>query len=315
MIMNTIQAPRSVVMVRPHAFVPNHETAQDNAFQKGSTLSVSEIASLARDEHDAAVATLRNAGVTVHVFEDDGSRDTPDSVFPNNWFSTHPGGQVAVYPMYPVSRRRERRSDVLALLKQEYRVETVFDYSGLEADGLFLEGTGAMVLDHIGRIAFVARSNRADPITLERFCSHNAYEPIVFDAVDANGKPVYHTNVLMCVGTGFALVGLSMISSPERRRTVVSRLEQSGRQVIDLTAEQIACFAGNAIELSGVNRRVLCLSETALACLTAQQQEIISKSADLLPISVPTIELAGGSARCMIAGIHLNKRNYEGEIQ
>lgn len=313
MILNTIQAPRSVVMVRPHAFAPNGETAKDNAFQRGSELPAKQVALQARDEHDAAVAKLRAAGVRVHVFDDDGRRNTPDSVFPNNWFSTHPGGQVAVYPMYPVNRRRERRSDVLALLKQDYRVETVFDYSGLEQDGLFLEGTGAMVLDHIGRIAYVARSNRADPITLERFCSHNAYEPIVFDAVDGTGQPIYHTNVLMCVGTEFALVGLSMISSPERRRTVIARLEQTGRQVIDLTPDQIGKFAGNAIELTGETRRILCLSQTALSCLTDQQRDIIAGSADLLPISVPTIELAGGSARCMIAGIHLNKRINEGE--
>ena len=274
-------------------------------------MSAAAIANAAREEHEAAVALLRDAGVCVHVFDDDGSRDTPDSVFPNNWFSTHPGGQVAVYPMYPVSRRRERRSDVIAMLKSKYRVETVFDYSGLEEDGFYLEGTGAMVLDHIGRIAYVARSNRADPITLERFCSHNAYEPIVFDAVDASGKPVYHTNVLMCIGTDFALIGLSMITSEDRRRTVVSRLEQTGRTVIDLTADQIGKFAGNAIELTG-DGRVLCLSKTAQDSLTESQKIIIEHSAKLVPISVPTIELAGGSARCMIAGIHLNKRSTEG---
>ena len=311
MALNTIQAPQSVVMIRPHAFEPNAETAKDNAFQGQSELSAAAIANAAREEHEAAVALLRDAGVCVHVFDDDGSRDTPDSVFPNNWFSTHPGGQVAVYPMYPVSRRRERRSDVIAMLKSKYRVETVFDYSGLEEDGFYLEGTGAMVLDHIGRIAYVARSNRADPITLERFCSHNAYEPIVFDAVDASGKPVYHTNVLMCIGTDFALIGLSMITSEDRRRTVVSRLEQTGRTVIDLTADQIGKFAGNAIELTG-DGRVLCLSKTAQDSLTESQKIIIEHSAKLVPISVPTIELAGGSARCMIAGIHLNKRSTEG---
>lgn len=311
MVLNTIQAPRSVVMVRPHAFSSNVETAQDNAFQKQSGLPAKDVAELARDEHDAAVATLRQAGVIVHVFDDDGRRDTPDSVFPNNWFSTHPGGQVAIYPMYPVSRRRERRSDVLNMLKSEYRVETVFDYSGLEEDGFFLEGTGAMVLDHIGRIAFVARSNRADPITLERFCSHNAYEPIVFDAVDGTGRPVYHTNVLMCVGTEFALVGLSMIKGQERRNTVVDRLEQSGRIVIELNVDQIGQFAGNAIELTGSDGRILCLSQTALNSLTPDQKQKIEHSARLVPINVPTIELAGGSARCMIAGIHLNKRSSE----
>lgn len=144
MAINILQAPRAVVMVRPHCFSPNAETAQDNAFQRQGTGDATTIAAKARDEHDAAVTTLRDQGVTVHVFDDDGRHDTPDSVFPNNWFSTHPGGQIAVYPMYPVSRRPERRSDVIDLLKARYRVETLFDYSGLEQDDLFLEGTGAL---------------------------------------------------------------------------------------------------------------------------------------------------------------------------
>jgi hypothetical protein len=312
MALNTLQAPRAVVMIRPHAFFPNAETAADNLFQKAADAAPAEIAARARAEHDDAVARLRAAGITVHLFEDDGSRDTPDSVFPNNWFSTHPGGQVAIYPMFTSNRRRERRSDVIDLLKSVYRVETVFDYAGLEVDNLILEGTGAMVLDHIGRIAFTARSNRADAVVLERFCTHHAYEPILFDAVSAAGVPVYHTNVVMCVATDFALVGLSMIADAERRATVTRRLQDSGREVIDLSPGQIDGFAGNAIELTGGDQRHLVLSDTALASLTDAQKAIITQSARLLPISLPTIELAGGSARCMIAGVHLTPRFVQG---
>lgn len=308
MIRNTLQAPSSVVMIRPHAFYPNAETAQDNAYQTTADADRAKVAAAALTESENAIKTLERAGVTVHAFDDDGSRETPDSVFPNNWFSTHPGGQVGIFPMHAVSRRRERRSDVIDMLKKSYHVETVFDYSGLEQEDLFLEGTGAMVLDHIGRIAYTAKSNRADPIVLERFCTHFGYEPIAFDAVDHTGQPIYHTNVLMCIGTDFAMIGLDCITDPARRRVVVNRLRETGREVIALSPVQIQSFVGNAIELTGTAGRILVLSETALASLTTEQRTIIEKSAALTPIRVPTIEHAGGSARCMIAGVHLTQR-------
>lgn len=195
----SIQAPAAVVMVRPHRFTPNPETAADNAFQQAATEAAARTAQAAYDEVTAAAERLEAEGVRVHLFDDTGERDTPDSVFPNNWFSTHPGGHVALYPMYSPSRRRERRADVIEMLKASYRVQDVIDYTGLEPDGLFLEGTGAMVFDHMARIAYVARSNRADPVLLERFCTHFNFEPMVFDTADEAGRPVYHTNVLMTV--------------------------------------------------------------------------------------------------------------------
>lgn len=306
--MLSLQAPSAVVMIRPHAFTSNPETRDDNAFQTLANRSAKATSAAARDEHDKAVEQLRAAGVTVHVFDDHGDLDTPDSVFPNNWFSTHPGGHVAIYPMFVPSRRRERRSDVIELLKREYRVQDVIDYSGLEQDDLALEGTGAMVLDHVGRIAYTVKSNRADPVLLERFCTHFNYEPIAFEARDAANRDVYHTNVLMAIGTQYALICLDMIPDAERRETVKSRLEESGRTVVDLSHQQIAEFAGNAIELTGENGLVLALSSRALAALTPDQISTIEESATLLPLSVPTIETAGGSVRCMIAGIHLSRR-------
>ncbi len=292
-------------MIRPHGFRSNPETRADNAFQTAD--AGGEVAAAARAEFDAAVAQLRGAGVTVHDFDDFGT-DTPDSVFPNNWFSTHPGGHVAVYPMFAENRRRERRWDVIDMLKRQYRVQDVIDYSGLEEDGLALEGTGAMVLDHIEHVAYVATSNRADPVLLERFCTNFAFEPIAFDAADAEGRRVYHTNVLMTIGTGFAMVGLEMISDPARRDTVAERLAEPGRDVIDLSAAQIGDFAGNAIELTGSDGPVLALSARALASLTPDQIARIERHAALLPLTVPTIETAGGSVRCMIAGLHLSRR-------
>lgn len=308
----SIQAPAAVVMVRPHRFTPNPETAADNSFQRQPDAAAAgaqqRIADAARDEVTAAADRLEREGVRVHLFDDHGERDTPDSVFPNNWFSTHPGGHVALYPMFSPNRRRERRSDVVEMLKTRYRVQDVIDYSGLEPDGLFLEGTGAMVFDHLARVAYTARSNRANPVALERFCTHFNFEPMAFGTADAAGQPVYHTNVLMCVATEFAMVGLSLLDNPMRAAEVRARLEETGREFIALDPRQIAEFAGNAIELSGRDGRILALSKRAEASLTSSQKAVVERSARIVALDVPTIELAGGSVRCMIAGIHLSPR-------
>lgn len=308
--MPSIQAPAAAVMVRPHRFTPNPETVADNAFQSlAAKESAKAVAGAAHREVTAAVERLEAEGVRVHLFEDQGDRDTPDSVFPNNWFSTHPGGHVAIYPMHAPSRRRERRADVIEMLKSNYRVQAVIDYSGLEQDGLFLEGTGAMVFDHLARVAYTARSNRADPVALERFSTHFNFEPMLFDTADETGRPIYHTNVLMCVATEFAMVGFDMVPDQRRAAELRARLQESGREVIALSVPQIADFAGNAIEMSGRDGRILALSQRALDSLSAQQKTIIQRSARLVPLSVPSIEMAGGSVRCMIAGIHLSPRS------
>lgn len=304
----SLQAPSSVVMVRPHRFAVNPETGADNAFQATPAEQDEALAAAALSEFDAAVAALTGAGVTVHVFEDFGERDTPDSVFPNNWFSTHHGGRVAIYPMFAVNRRRERRTDVIELLKAEYRVQEVIDYSGLEYDNLFLEGTGAMVFDNAERVAYVAASHRADPVILERFCTAFGYEPMVFPTADAAGRPIYHTNVLMSVATDYALICLDAIADARRRDEVAQRLTESGRTVLQISFDQVNQFVGNAIELTGTDGRLLVLSARAEAALTPAQREVITASSRLVPLSIPTIELAGGSARCMIAGVHLSPR-------
>lgn len=305
----SIQAPASVVMIRPRVFTPNPETAADNSFQSSATkMAHNAIAGAAYDEVTQAVARLESEGVRVHLFEDPGENDTPDSVFPNNWFSTHPGGHIALYSMFSPNRRRERRSDVIEMLKREYRVQDVIDYSGLEADGLFLEGTGAMVFDHLSRVAYTARSNRADPVALERFSTHFNFEPMVFDSADESGKPIYHTNVLMCVATEFAMVGFDAFTQPARALEVRRRLEETGRDVMELSNHQIREFAGNAIELSGRDGRILALSQRACDSLSTDQRARIQRTARLVALKVPTIELAGGSVRCMIAGIHLSPR-------
>ncbi len=296
-------------MIRPHRFSVNPETAADNAFQLAAAYAdASSVAAQARAEFDEAVARLTAEGVRIHVFDDFGRQETPDSVFPNNWFSTHHGGLVAIYPMYSPSRRRERRADVIDMLKTTYRVQEVVDFSGLELDDLFLEGTGAMVLDHLERLAYVSSSHRADPIVLERFCTMFGYEPMAFATADGKGRPIYHTNVIMSIATEYALICLDVITDPRRRAEIAARLADSGRTVIPISREQVGEFAGNALELTGTHHRVLALSDRAAAALTREQVATIEKSAKLLPLHVPTIERAGGSVRCMIAGIHLTAR-------
>lgn len=304
----SVQAPRSVVMIRPHHFTPNEATAADNAFQTCPATGAREtLAEAAYREATAVAAALEHAGITVQLFEDE-SGTTPDSVFPNNWFSTHTGGHIAIYPMYSASRRGERRNDIIDKLKQLYRVQDIIDYSGLEQDGVYLEGTGAMVLDHIERVAYAARSNRSNEVALERFCTHFNFEPVVFDAVDAQGRAIYHTNVLMCIGTEFCLIGLDTIRDAARRTEIATRLADTGRAVIDLSHEQIGDFAGNAIELYGRNGRILALSSRAARALRPDQIATLERSVSILPLDVPTIEMAGGSVRCMLAGIHLSPR-------
>lgn len=293
--------------MRPHHFDVNPITAADNVFQTEPAAPSSALAKPAFDETTALAEALEAEGVTVHLFEDE-RHDRPDSVFPNNWISTHIGGHVALFPMFAPNRRIERRGDIVDMLKAEYRVQDVIDYSGLEHDGIYLEGTGAMVLDNDERVAYVARSNRADPVALERFCTNFGYEPMVFDAVDPSGTPIYHTNVLMCIATDFVLAGFSMMGPDARRDEIKARLSAGGRELIDLDFDQISDFLGNAIELRGRDGRILAMSSRAEAALRPEQREVIERSCRIVAVDVPTIELSGGSVRCMIAGVHLTPR-------
>ena len=301
------QAPNAVVMIRPHHFCPNEQTKKDNSFQAVQPYDRQLLKRQAYEQATVAAKILENEGVVVHTFEDEGL-ETPDSVFPNNWFSTHSGGHIAIYPMYAPNRRKERRTDIIEVLKLQYRVQDVVDYSGLEYDDIYLEGTGAMVLDHIERVAYAARSKRTDSHALERFCSHFNFEPMVFDAADSAGTAVYHTNVLMCIGKDFVMAGFDMLSDVKRRAEIIKRFKAAGKTIISLSEQQINAFCGNALELQAATGRILALSTTAYAALTAQQIIVLQQSVKLVPLDVSAIELAGGSVRCMLAGIHLSKR-------
>jgi len=300
------QSANAVLMIRPHRFYPNPETAEDNAFQQAvSTEKWADLTAAAQQEFDDAVNRLRNAGVTVHVVEDTATPEKPDAVFPNNWFSTHHDGRVALYPMHSAARRTERRRDVIDHLRKHYRVTDVVDYSARERQAECLEGTGSLVLDHVNRIAYASLSQRTHPEVLKQFCHDFGYEPVVFRSESEGGQPIYHTNVMMCVGSEFALVGLETIADEHERTGVRDRLEATGKEVVDLTPSQIANFAGNAIELHNEEGKLLVLSGRGASTLSDQQRAVIERHALLVQLSLPTIELAGGSARCMMATIHL----------
>lgn len=302
------QAPSTVVMIRPHHFRPNPQTAADNAYQVApagpdhAAWDGAAVAARAHAEVTRAVDALRSAGVRVHLFEDLRA-DRPDSVFCNNWFSTHTDGRLVLHSMLTPNRRRERRGDVVARLQRHHRVGEVVDLSA----GPVLEGTGAMVLDHDERVAYCSRSRRADDRALAAFCDELGYRPHVFDTAGAESRPVYHTNVLMALGTGFSLVALELVPDPAQRRRLRRSLERRG-DVVELSAAQVGEFAGNAIQLSTPTGRLLALSSRGLRSLSPAQRAVVEHHGRVLPLDVPTCELAGGSVRCMIAGVHLEDR-------
>jgi hypothetical protein len=305
------QAPAAVLMIRPATFQPNPETAADNAFQSAGVADVAErqsVAAQAQIEVAAVAAALRGEGVGVITFEDREGIDTPDSVFPNNWISTHDDGRVVLYPMATPSRRRERRNDVVEGLSERYAVSQVLDLSPVELEGRYLEGTGALVLDHVHRIAYMARSGRANEAVLDQWCEAMGYTAEVFDTVDQAGQPIYHTNVVLSIATDFVVVGLDNIPDPAERARIAARLGETGRDVIEIDRGQVAEFAGNGLELTGSRGRIFTLSTRALAALRPDQVAAIETSARVLAIAIPTIERSGGSVRCMLAGIHLPPR-------
>ena len=296
-------------MINPIGFNPNPETAADNAFQGASITDATERAAVAAEARIevARIATgLRDLGVEVLLVDDLPGSDVPDSVFPNNWISTHEDGRVVLYPMATPSRRRERRADVIEILRSRFEVREVIDLSAMEADELYLEGTGALVLDHVQRIAYIARSGRAHTAAALRWCSTMNYEPELFDTIDMNGTPIYHTNVVLSIGSRFVTAGLESIPDPAERARVRARLADSGRELVALDPGQIAEFSGNGLEMMGADgRHIFALSARAAAALRPEQRAQIERFAHVFPISIPTIERSGGSVRCTLAGIHL----------
>ena len=296
------------MMVRPASFGWNPETAGSNRFQAaapgGGDAAVAAVA-----EFDALAAALAESGVSVHVFADRAEPACPDAVFPNNWVSLHADGTVVLYPMLAPSRRRERRLDVLIELERRggYRVERLLDLTHHELRGHFLEGTGSVVFDHVNRTAYACLSPRTHTEVLEDLCAEIGYEAVAFDAADATGAPVYHTNVMLSIGTGYALVCAAAVPV-QQRDALLERLSAGGRRVLTIDPAQMAAFAGNVLELRGAGgTRVLAGSRRALDSLMPWQRDELAACVDRwVAVPVPTIEgLGGGSVRCMLAEIFL----------
>lgn len=300
-------------MIRPARFASNPLTAASNRFQGKTSLSAEEQHAAALQEFDGLVDTLRGAGIEVIVFDDTANPHTPDAIFPNNWISMHADGRVVLYPMEAANRRVERRLDIVAYLGQEAgrRVTEIVDLSGHEANGHYLEGTGSMVLDRTHRIAYACMSSRTHLDPLGDFAQRMGYEVIAFDAVDGDGIPIYHTNVLMNIGEALAVICDEAIRQEDQRLAVVTGLRDTGHEVVHLSSAQLNAFAGNMLELRNKDgERILALSQQAYDSLDDDQRATLAANSRIVHASIDTIETsAGGSVRCMLAEVHLPVRD------
>jgi hypothetical protein len=298
-------------MVLPGSFGFNEETAATNTFQQRQAVPDPNAAQAARAEFGQLVQALRSEGVSVCVVEDSVDPAKPDAVFPNNWVSFHDDGTLVLYPLQSASRRVERRQDVIASAVTElgFRVSHLLDLTHYESAGHFLEGTGSLVLDHQQRVAYACLSPRTHAEVLTDWACELDYEVVSFSAADRHGVPLYHTNVLMCIGERLAVVGSEAIVSADRGR-VLDRLRASGRELLEIGHDAIERFAGNMLELGTWDEalgdsRVLLMSESARRALTPGQFAQLSGCTDtVLAVPIPTIEkLGGGSVRCMLAEV------------
>lgn len=303
------QSTNHILMIRPVRFEANLQTAVSNAFQQLGKIDAEQAQARAVEEFDALVAALQEAGVDVQVFDDTAAPHTPDAIFPNNWVSFHADGSVVLYPMEAENRRQERRLDVIQALEDRigFRLGNLVDYSHHERHGRYLEGTGSLVLDRVNRIAYACLSPRTDADVLHEWAKDLGYEVLAFSAVDRAGQAIYHTNVMMCIGTDFAVVCSDAIVKREERDAVLARLQATGHRIVEISIEQMNAFAGNMLEVRGHDGiRLLAMSRQAHECLTDAQREALEKTVRIVSSPINVIEdCAGGSVRCMMAEVYL----------
>jgi len=302
------QTTPNIMMVRPASFGFNPETAVSNAFQHTVTQAEQKTAQQnALAEFNGLVEVLKQNGVNVTVVFDSEEPRKPDAIFPNNWITTHDDGSIVLYPMCAPNRRYERRRSILDLLQTSFVINTEHDLSGFEADDKFLEGTGSMIFDRINKIAYACLSVRTDVGLLEKFCQLYGYQPVTFTSLDASGKEIYHTNVMMSVAEKYAVICLESIRNPQEREKVMNILNQTGKEIIDITLDQVSHLCGNVIELCNQQREsLLAMSEQSYKAFTASQKAQIQKYSKMVYAPIYTIEkIGGGGVRCMIAEIFL----------
>ncbi len=305
-----MQTTSHILMIRPVRFAFNEQTAESNAFQDPTAREAAEAAQdEALKEFDAMVENLRGHGIDVTVVTDTPEPHTPDAIFPNNWVSFHDNGTICLYPMQAPNRRLERREDIIEQLKRNFQVEMVLDFSDYEQCNKFLEGTGSMVLDRVNRIAYACLSPRTDAEVLKDFGSKLGYQIVSFTATDEKGKHIYHTNVVMSIGETFAVVCLECIRDEKERLFVQKTIANTDREVIAISIEQLQRFAGNMLQLrTKQGEGLLVLSTQAYRSLLPDQIQRLERHTNLIYHDLYTIERnGGGSARCMIAEVHLPK--------
>ncbi len=302
-------------MIRPAAFGFNEETAANNYFQSNPVFSKEELQQKALLEFDNMVQTLRSNDIEVIVVDDTKEPAKPSAIFPNNWLSTSPVGFIYVFPLFAANRRPEKREEILKMLADKFVVKDVQDWSEFEAEGRFLEGTGSMVMDHDNKMIYAAVSERTNISVLEKFAATNGYQAIVFLATDKNGHPVYHTNVVMTLGKNFAILCEEAIEEEWELIAVRQLLESTGHTIISISREQMHCFAGNILlvknnpSTGSGGENILIMSQSAFDSLRKEQKQMLEAYAKLLPIAVPTIEeVEGGSVRCMMAEVFLERK-------
>ncbi len=308
------QTTNTILMIRPVNFRMNEQTAVNNYYQKViDNLLPETVNTKAQQEFDAYVEKLKTIGVNVVVVNDTKEFDTPDSIFPNNWVSFHENGNVGLYPMFAKNRRLERREDVLIRLEEEgFTINQIVDYTSAEDEEVFLEGTGSVILDRVNRKAYCALSPRADEDLFIEFCEDFEYTPVIFTAnqtVNADRMAIYHTNVMMCLGETFAVICLDSIDDKKERKNLINHLKENDKEIIDITEAQVNNFAGNMLQVKGVNDELyLIMSQAAYNSLTTSQIERLEKHTKIMSSSLDTIEACGGgSARCMMAEVFLPK--------
>ena len=307
--MNSLFLSNRVLMIEPVSFQLNKETAVNNYYQKeDKSIPLEQIQENALKEFSSLKRTLENNGIEVIAIKDTPKPITPDALFPNNWISFHNKNKAILYPMFAKNRRQERRMDVFEILKaKSLNFTTIIDYTSFEKENIFLEGTGAMVLDRKNKIAYCSLSSRATKSLFLKFCNENAYKPIAFTSyqtVNNIRMPIYHTNVMMSIGGNYAMICLDAIDDVSEREMVKQSLLHSDKEIIYLTENQIANFAGNTLQLKGKNTNVIILSEQAKNSLTEKQIHQIEKYCKMVSVAIPTIEkFGGGSVRCMLAEI------------
>ena len=295
-----------ILMVRPFQFYFNQQTAVNNFFQ--SNINIENANELAIAEFDAMVEQLRAHQINVKVVQDTKDPSTPDSIFPNNWISTHPDGTLCLYPMYAENRRAERKLNVIEFLQANYKIENLLDLTDFEKEGKFLEGTGSMVLDHQNKMAYGCLSERLNKEAFTYWCDKMQFKPISFKAEDNKAQPIYHTNVMMCMGNQFVVICLESIPNELEKQNVLESFLQTNKEVITISQDQLNHFAGNMLQVFDLFEKPhLIMSKRAYTSLHVAQLKSLEKYNTLIPISIPTIEaLGGGSTRCMMAEIYLS---------